>query len=305
MNESDAIASPLVEGSPAHLVDVVECEYIIRQYRKTYKIDVSAYFSGIDKTKIYECDATGYRFYYPYSLAGKESLYRQLSDTVDGRYKDDKWEYRKAISFIRPSARILDVGCGKGAFVMLAGNTGLRAHGLELNSASATEARDNGLSVSTEMIEEHAKTHRGFYDAVCAFQVLEHVPNVREFICDCLFALRPGGLLIFGVPNNDGFVGLDHNAVLNMPPHHMGLWTKRSLVALSDVFRLHLKSIEFEPLQEIDWYATVMERRWITNPALLSAYHRFGLAQLYRELVKQLAYRIAGHTILAVYEKRE
>jgi SAM-dependent methyltransferase len=195
------------------------------------------------------------------------------------------------------------VGCGKGAFVRLAGQAGLTIGGLELNSESAAEAREQGLDVRAEMIGDHATRHPDFYDCVCSFQVLEHIANVRPFIEDCLRALRPGGTLILGVPNNDGFVGMDRNAVLNMPPHHMGLWTKGSLIALVGLFPITLNAIRFEPLQEVDWYAAVRERLVISNKVAQSVYYRLGLAKLYRKLVNRRKNEIHGHTIMAVFQK--
>src|SRR5208283_1889345 len=105
MNRQSLIDSPLVEGAVARLVGAIGREHIISKYRDGYQIDVSDYFLGVDDVKIYECKETGYRFYYPFSLVGKESLYRQLESTADGKYKNDKWEYRKALTFIEPGSR--------------------------------------------------------------------------------------------------------------------------------------------------------------------------------------------------------
>ncbi len=297
------IPSPLANGANAELVGKVDRDLIVNRYKDIYHVDVSEYYLGLDGADIYECKETGYRFYYPFSLTGKESLYRQLEATFDGTYKDDKWEYRQALSLIPPKSNVLDVGCGKGAFVGLATRAGFAARGLELNSASASEARERGLDVLNELIGDHARNHQSAYDCVCSFQVLEHISDVRPFIADCLLALRPGGMLIFGVPNNAGFVGMDQEAVLNMPPHHMGLWSETSLVALARVFPIELKAIKFEPLQEIDWYATFMERRMIQNKTAQSLYYRFGFGSLYRNWVKMRRNKIHGHTILAVFKK--
>jgi 2-polyprenyl-3-methyl-5-hydroxy-6-metoxy-1,4-benzoquinol methylase len=278
--------------------------HIVSRYQDVYGVDVSEYYSDVPGAEVYECESTGYRFYYPFSLIGQEKLYRDLEGTVDGTYKDDKWEYQKALSYIKDGDRVLDVGCGKGFFVKLASDRGAIAHGLELNSESAAEAIQRGIGVvSTETIDSHARANPERYDVVCSFQVLEHIAGVTEFIENCLNTLRPGGLLIFGVPNNDGFVGVDGNAVLNMPPHHMGLWGEKSLRSLTKLFRLKLRSIELEPLSEYGWYAAVTEQQKIPR-SLLPLYYRFGIHLLFKKWIELRAHRIPGHTIIAIFEKQ-
>ena len=82
------------------------------------------------------------------------------------------------------------------------------------------------------------------------FRCLNTYQMFANLLNDCLNALRPGGILILGVPNNDGLIGFA-DAPLNMPPHHMGLWKKKSLVALTQVFPLDLKVVEVEPLVKL------------------------------------------------------
>jgi 2-polyprenyl-3-methyl-5-hydroxy-6-metoxy-1,4-benzoquinol methylase len=294
------IASPLVPNAATKLVRKIDSSKIIDGYRKELNFDVSEYFAGVH-VHVRECEASGYQFYHPFSLVGKESLYRHLQQ-FDWNYKPYKWEYERAAEMLAVGS-VLDVGCGQGAFLSIANKRGLKTHGLELNASAAQVARDRGLSVSVELIGDHAKANRETYDAVCSFQVLEHITDVHQYISDCVGALKPGGTLIFGVPNNDGFLKYA-DAVLNMPPHHMGLWTRKSLTALTQIFNLNLKLIETEPLSEIDWYMSVMENRYLGNKGLArSLYFRSGAASATKRMVTGLANKIPGHTIFAVYHK--
>jgi len=294
------ITSPLIPNANTKLVREIESSKVVEGYQNELNLDVTEYFAG-PTFQVRECEASGYQFYYPYSLVGNESLYRHLQH-FDWNYKAHKWEYNRIAEFLRGDSTVLDVGCGQGAFLTIAEGKGLEAHGLELNSSAAELARSNGLRVSTESISDHARANPERYDAVCSFQVLEHIPHVNTFIADCIAALKPGGLLVFGVPNNDGFLKYA-DAFLNMPPHHMGLWTERSLSALADVFDLKLIMIEREPLQEIDWYMSVMERRFLRGRLVRKIYYSLGGARVMRAIVSYRSNNIAGHTIVAAYRK--
>ncbi|GAC1440556.1 MAG: hypothetical protein NVSMB58_37640 [Terriglobales bacterium] len=294
------IASPLVPNAGTKLIRKVDSSKIIERYRSELDFDVSKYFVGTH-IEVRECEASGYQFYYPFSLVGDESLYRHLQQ-FDWNYKDTKWEYSRSAELLQRGSSVLDVGCGKGAFLAIASQRGMRTRGLELNASAADFARSAGLEVSTETVSDHAKANPERYDAVCSFQVLEHIPCVYRYIGDCIAALKPGGILVFGVPNNDGFLKYAE-AVLNMPPHHMGLWTKKSLMALCGIFGLDVIAIETEPLQEIGWYLSVMERHFLKNELALRAYYKSGLSRLMKLIVIHRAEQIPGHTILAAFRK--
>src|SRR5437660_8717975 len=145
---SHRVESPLVPRASASWVRSLSTASLISGYRETYGFDASEYFRGLDQIDVYECDATRYRFYYPLTLTGKEELYRHLQQ-FDWNYKEDKWEYRKALNFVPRGSSILDVGCGRGAFVKMALSQGLHARGIELNASAASFARQNSLAVST------------------------------------------------------------------------------------------------------------------------------------------------------------
>lgn len=97
------------------------------------------------------------------------------------------------------AGRWLDVGCSDGAFVAEARRQGVDAAGIELASPAVEAARQRGLPVSQGRIEDLACDAP--FDAVTAFDVLEHVPNPLEFLNHCRRLLRADGRLAVSVPN--------------------------------------------------------------------------------------------------------
>lgn len=297
----EPVLSPLT-GDVASLVRRVPTKTLVDAYLERFGFDARPCFEGLDEIFLYECRSTGLKFYYPPRIAGPESLYLQLQK-FDWNYKEDKWEHRVALGHVLKGDRVLDVGCGQGSFIARASANGAIATGIELNKSAAAKAAQRGCEVRSEMLGEHAGLRPGYYDVVASFQVLEHVTDPRAFIAGCVDVLKPGGLLILGVPNDDGFVGMDDDAVLNQPPHHMSLWTRRSLESLSTLFPLAIKAFEVEPLSEPDWYQALMERKYLKRSLQRQLYYRLGGAELFKRFIEENAHTIAGHSILAIYTK--
>lgn len=142
---------------------------------------------------------------------------------------------------------------------------------------------------------------------VCTFQVLEHVYGVETFLTACCAALAPGGLLVISVPNNDSNIRYDKRNVLNMPPHHMGLWRAGSLASLVNHFPLVLEGIVKEPLSEssVPWHTTLRHAKSIGyTPALALAKLRyFGARKRFDLETARLRDITPDHTIACVYRK--
>lgn len=100
---------------------------------------------------------------------------------------------------LNTTGRWLDVGCSDGAFIREARARGVDAQGIELASPAVQAARDQGLPVTQGRIEELQAAEP--FDAITAFDVLEHVPNPLEFLGHCSRLLRDDGRLAISVPN--------------------------------------------------------------------------------------------------------
>jgi len=177
---------------------------------------------------------------------------------------ENKWEYLAAANFIGSDARILDIGCGDGRFHGALPT----AHytGLEASTSSEAQALTDRAKIRNESLEKHSAERPGYYDYVCAFQVLEHVLEPRQFVEQALRCLAPDGRLILGMPNHETYLGGLMNFALNSPPHHLTWWSDTALGALEQELGLTRVQLQYAPLEawERDLY---WMQRWY-QPAL-------------------------------------
>lgn len=245
------ITSPLTRKENVRKVLDIQVEDVLQLYREDYKIDVSPYFGDVSSIGIYECLETGLKFYYP-QIVGDEKFYSQLQRNMNNYYGEYwKWEYEIASLYIPAESTILEIGCGSGYFLSrLKKLKKVHPLGIEMNSRALVEAQSRGIEVITENTESYLKSCREKFDVICGFQLLEHIPNVYEFLELCVNALAKGGILAFSTPNSNPFLyGYDVYHTLNLPPHHQTLWSKESFRKLTDIFKqLNLETLKAEPI---------------------------------------------------------
>ena len=112
---------------------------------------------------------------------------------------------RRRLSFLaraggRPPGRLLDVGAGRGRFVARARAAGWEADGIEPSSRGVAGAIGLDISLQQAGIED-AVVATGSLDAATLWHVLEHLDDPGRALERVAGWLRPGGLLIVGVPN--------------------------------------------------------------------------------------------------------
>ena len=293
-------------GSPdVNRIDAVSIERLIADWQAVFGVDIGDELVGHESIERYGCRRCRLQFFAP-SLPGSERLYAQM-EKFDWYYSSHKWEHDIALLGLRGRTRILEVGCGDGHFITRARDEReLNVEGIELNESAVNKAKGNGLPVRLLELEEAAKQFPKHYDAVCAFQVLEHVANPRAFLEQCCALIRPGGTLILGLPNADSFLKHQY-CLLDMPPHHATRWSKRTLFFLSNVLPLELKRIEQEPLAEyhVDEYLDAYSSHVLARYPAVQRLFRPSLKQRMRMFIKQPRVRrmLVGHTIYASFER--
>jgi SAM-dependent methyltransferase len=244
----NSIKSPLFKKGNAKLIETFSTEKIISKYN-SLDIDVKRFFKS-KNINLYKCVNIGYRFYYPFEIVGDAKFYEDLSKNKSNYYSE-RWEHKQALKYINKTDLVLEIGSGFGAFLrILKKNYINNAVGLELNPHAVDVCTKNNLKVKEILIEKEANINHECYDVVCSFQVLEHITHVYSFINASIETLKKNGKLIIGVPNNNPYLFVnDKYHTLNLPPHHAGLWDKKSLKALEKAFPIKIDSIEFESLQ--------------------------------------------------------
>jgi SAM-dependent methyltransferase len=304
--------SPITGGRDVTLVQETDCATLTSQYKKTFGVDISYLLKAHKTLGLYKCNDSGYRFYYPSDIVGDSAFYHRL-EANDWYYMPTKWEFNEALKFIQDDSSVLEIGAGRGDFLSNVQARFPRASctGLELNEKAARAAQARGINVVVESAGEHAKHYPLGYDVVAAFQVLEHCPNPMEVLRDGLGMLRPRGLLVVGVPDNSArpsaSIFVRSNDILNMPPHHQGLWDIPSLSFLQKVLPVRLEHIALEPAiasHHSNSYRGLMKQDLVYRFGRLLGLVIYAIGRpFYDHALHHLNQYLPAHSVLAVFRK--
>ena len=136
------------------------------------------------------------------------NLYRQMDPKVyESELQGRNRTARKHLEIVQRhvrAGRILDVGCASGLFLCHALESGWDVTGIEPSERLYADARRNlgGQGEIHCATLEDARLEGGF-DAITIWDVLEHVPDPRGFLCICRRLLRRGGYVFLNVPDLD------------------------------------------------------------------------------------------------------
>lgn len=125
-----------------------------------------------------------------------------------------------------PGARLLDLGCGSGAFLAEAAALGWRADGLEPDPQAVAAGLKRTIPIRQGGLPDTGVADNT-YDAVTMSHVIEHIHDPIAALKEVYRILKPGGMLWVSTPNA---AGASHRA---FGRHSRGLEPPRHLVIFS------------------------------------------------------------------------
>jgi 2-polyprenyl-3-methyl-5-hydroxy-6-metoxy-1,4-benzoquinol methylase len=148
-----------------------------------------------------------------------------------------RFEALRRLPFVqrhRSSGRLLEIGAAAGHFVRVAADAGYEATGIEPAAPLAKRgAQRLGVDLRAGLLET-AELAEGEFDVICAWHVLEHLPEPNHAMERIHALLTPGGVLCVEVPNVMSVTSRrDREAWFHLhPQHHVTQFSPGSLTAL-------------------------------------------------------------------------
>lgn len=189
---------------------------------------------------------------------GKRSLFERAYHFIKGIALKNKV---KLINAQSPKGQLLDIGAGTGDFLVAATNDGWQVTGIEPNA----KAKNSAISKGVKFSESLAALPSHSFDVITMWHVLEHVPNLEEYLAELKRLIKPNGTVVIAVPNfksfDANFYGR-HWAAYDVPRH---IW-HFSKTAIEKLFaEKEMKLMEVLPMKFDSFYVSLLSEKYKTG----------------------------------------
>ena len=107
-----------------------------------------------------------------------------------------------ATAHFRPSARLLDLGCGAGALASRLSSAGFQVTGCDAHP-EIFHKHGHIPFVAADLNQNFADRFDAPFEAIVAVEIIEHLENPWHFMRQCRDLLEPGGRFLLTTPNID------------------------------------------------------------------------------------------------------
>lgn len=242
-----------------------------------------------------ECNTCRFGFAWPY-VAGDAEFY-ELAYGEPG-YPAQRWEFDLTLAALRTlptkNKRALEIGAGFGSFLDLTDFPRDNVLAVEYNGVSRSILYGKGYTATGEDI--HSLQVREPFDFVFMFQVLEHMDRLDDVFARLRQITRLGASVFIAVPNPERIAFNEcHDALLDMPPNHIGRWNKLALMTMTTSHGFVMTDYQRQRA------TASLAKEDAVSHYLRRAQQPGTLANLVRRQPRSLARRIAEIAVIAAY----
>jgi len=144
-----------------------------------------------------------------------DAMYVSFEDRFRGTRADIKERLKVYLPYVKETLEktggglILDVGCGRGEWLELLKENGIKAVGVDINRVMVNQCKELDLNViEADAIEYLRKQKNNTFSVITGFHIVEHLPlkTMIALFDECLRVLKPGGMVIFETPNPENLI---------------------------------------------------------------------------------------------------
>lgn len=149
---------------------------------------------------------------------------------------------------VNPPGKLLDYGCGSGAYLQYMRELGWDVVGIDLSPHAVEATNRRGIKAYQGLLP-HPAIPPGSVDVVNFGAVLEHVHDPHQLIEAAKETVRPGGLVVFSVPNFAGWGARVFGPTwwpLELPRHLLH-FTPETLMRLANGHGLEILELRMPP----------------------------------------------------------
>lgn len=230
--------------------------------------------------EIWHCDACTGRFTQNIPTSGQIGRYYAAEEYISHTetkaglvnrlyHSVRKITMRSKQNWVRSAAglkqgRLLDIGCGTGAFLHYMQQTGWNVTGLEPDAGARAKAKEL-YNVEAQPVDNLFSLEAGQYDAITMWHVLEHVHEIHAYLQHLPMLLKPNGALLIAVPN---YTSLDAQhygpfwAAYDVP-RHLYHFSPQSMEMLLQQYNIQI--VKKHPMVFDAFYVSLLSEKYKTG----------------------------------------